>query len=222
MKNYSVQQIPSAETHDWLLRKHYARRIPSITWAFGLFDARMTLQGVCTFGTPASSTLLKGVCGEQWSTNVCELNRLVINESNVKNLASFFVSKSMALLPYPKIVVSYADTKLGHHGYVYQATNFIYTGLSTRFIDPVITGHEAKHHATMAHGMSKAEVDAKYGDKVQWVERSRKHRYIFLHGNKSQRRAMLADLRYKQNPYPKGENKRYDASYQPSTQQILF
>ena len=30
----------------------------------------------------------------------------------------------------PKIVVSYADTSKGHVGYVYQATNFIYTGMS--------------------------------------------------------------------------------------------
>jgi hypothetical protein len=219
---YTVQKIPAVETHDWLLHKHYARRIPSISWAFGLFDEQNTLQGVCTFGTPASSTLLKGVCGEAWASNVCELNRLVMNDSNVKNLASFFVAKCMASLPAPKIVVSYADTKLGHHGYVYQATNFIYTGLSTRFLDPVIEGHEGKHHATMAHGMSKAEVDAKYGDKVQWVERSRKHRYIFFHGDKRKKRAMLADLRYKQEPYPKGNNQRYDASYQPITQAVLF
>ena len=221
MQNYIVQQIPSSETHDWLLHKHYAKRIPSITWAFGLFDDKMTLQGVCTFGTPASSTLLKGVCGERYSSQVCELNRLVIN-NNQKNIASFIVAKSIRVLPSPKIIISYADTKLGHHGYVYQAVNFYYTGLSTRFIDPVVEGQEGKHHATFAHGMSNAEINEKWGDKVQWVERSRKHRYVYLHGDKRQKKEMKAALRYSIEPYPKGDNIRYDASYEPSTQGILF
>ena len=33
---------------------------------------------------------------------------------------------------------------------------------------------------------------------------------------------MLNSLNYEIQPYPKGENKRYDASYKPSTQGLLF
>ena len=52
----------------------------------------------------------------------------------------FFVSGSFGflsipafkLLPNPRIVVSYADTEQEHIGVVYQATNFLYTGLSDK------------------------------------------------------------------------------------------
>lgn len=30
------------------------------------------------------------------------------------------------------ILVSYADSAQGHHGYIYQATNWIYTGISAK------------------------------------------------------------------------------------------
>ena len=33
---YYVESIDSRETYDWLLNKHYAKRIPSISYAFGL------------------------------------------------------------------------------------------------------------------------------------------------------------------------------------------
>jgi len=32
-----VKSIDSFETYDWLLNKHYAKRIPSISYAFGLY-----------------------------------------------------------------------------------------------------------------------------------------------------------------------------------------
>jgi hypothetical protein len=87
---------------------------------------------------------------------------------------------------------------------VYQAANFIYTGLSQRFVDPVVEGLEHQHHATYAHGLSNAQVIEKYGaDRVRFVERARKHRYVMLVGDRRQRREMAAALRYESQPYPK-------------------
>ena len=53
-------------------------------------------------------------------------------------------------------------------------------------------------------------------------KRSSKHRYIYFIGNKTQKKNMLKNLKYEIQPYPKGENKRYDASYKPTTQSKLF
>jgi hypothetical protein len=223
-KSFTVSGIPARETYEWLLMKHYARRIPSISWAFGLYDWESVLQGVMSFGTPVSSTLLKGVCGPEWKQHVCELNRLVINEVGVKNLASYFVARAISMLPMPKVIVSYADPSKGHTGYVYQAANFIYTGLSTMTYDPVVKGHEGKHHGTagMGRGMTKDQMSAKYGDDVYWRPRDRKHRYIYFHGNKKDVAEMRASLRYEVCAYPKGDNARYDASYNPSTQMVMI
>lgn len=217
---YKVKSIKPKETHDWLLNKHYAKRIPSISWSFGLFN--FYLRGVCTFGTPASSTLLRGVCGDTWSENVIELNRLVINDECPKNTASYFISKCLKMLPKPKIVVSYADTGQDHVGKVYQACNFIYTGLSSKFIDPKVKGLEHQHHATYANGMTNKELKLKYGNRLYFEERSRKHRYIYFLGSKTEINKMMSDFNYPIKPYPKGKSKRYDASYQPQVQAELL
>jgi hypothetical protein len=215
-----VLPINTFEVEPWLLEKHYAKRIPSISYAFGAYiDDK--LIGVVTYGTSASSTLRYGVCGKKWQDNVIELNRLVC--LNEKNIASELVGKSIQMLPKPSIVISYADSEQGHVGYVYQATNFIYTGLSSKFKDPKVKGLEHQHHATYAHGMTNAQVIEKYrSENVYFVDRARKHRYVFFVGSKTQKKQMIKDLTYKVFPYPKGDSKRYDAGSTVKTQQLLF
>jgi hypothetical protein len=61
-----------------------------------------------------------------------------------------------------------------------------------------------------------------FGDRLYYVERPQKHRYFYFLGNKKQVKDMFKMLPYELQPYPKGENKRYDASYIPSTQTTLF
>ena len=115
---YEVQSINSKETHEWLLHKHYAKRIPSISYAFGLLK-KNTLIGVCTYGVPASNGLCLGLGGIKHKKKVLELNRLCVNENLNKNALSYFVSKTFKLLPKPKILVSFADTGQNHNGYIY-------------------------------------------------------------------------------------------------------
>jgi len=200
--HYMVREIPKHDSYYWLINIHYAKRIPSISYAFGLFEFG-ELVGVITYGTPPSSTLCRGICGARWQNRVLELNRLVL-KNNKPNEASRLVGATLKMLPQPTIVVSFADTAQRHAGIVYQATNFIYTGLSSKFVDPVVKGLEHQHHATYAHGMTNAEVVAQYGaENVSWVDRSRKHRYIKFVGNKTQIKEMQAALRYDVLDYPK-------------------
>ena len=62
----------------------------------------------------------------------------------------------------------------------------------------------------------------KYGDKLYMKERPRKHRYFYFLGNKKEKAHMKENLQYKIENYPKGDNSRYDASYVPTVQGILF
>ena len=210
-----VLPISSKDAYDWILHKHYLKRIPSISFSFGLFDDANNLQGIATFGTPVSSTLLRGVCGPGWKDCVLELNRVCLEEPHEPNAGSFLVSRAMRQLPKPSIIVSYADASVGHNGYLYQATNFLYTGLSTKTYDPVIKGHEGKHHGTAGcgRGMTKAQMVEKFGSDVCWVPRKQKHRYVFFVGSKREKTLLMQSLRYQIAPYPKGDNTRYDASY---------
>ena len=137
------------------------------------------------------------------------------------------VGRSLKLLPRPSIVVSYADQGQGHIGYVYQATNFIYTGLSAKFKDPMVKGMEHKHHTTIGdegrgHKSRVRYLREKYGtNNVYYVERARKHRYIFFVGSKTDKNKMKQDMLYKQKKYPKGLSKNYDIC-EVETQSVLF
>ena len=88
-----VIQIKPNETYQWLLEKHYAKRIPQIMHAFGLYVDGV-LKGVVTYGIPASPALCMGICGKKYSDKVLELNRLCLMENN-KNESSFLVSHSI-------------------------------------------------------------------------------------------------------------------------------
>lgn len=214
-----VHPIASRDAYDWIRHKHYLRRIPSISFAFGIFG-ESGMFGIATYGTPVSSTLLKGVCGPEWKSHVLELNRVCVDEPHEPNATSFLVGNSLRMLPRPRIIVSYADASKGHHGYLYQATNFLYTGLSTRTYDPVIRGQEGKHHGTAGagRGMTKAQMIAVFGDGVYWRPRDRKHRYVCFTGSQRQKSLLRKALRYPILPYPKGDNVRYDASYKANAE----
>ena len=207
---YKVESIKSKETYDWLLHKHYAKRIPSISYAFGLFKNK-ELLGVCTLGSPASPSLCIGVCGAEYKNKVIELNRLCVEEGLEPNVCSYFVSSSLNKIKKDYVVVSYADRDMNHEGYIYQATNWNYTGHTKERTDIGLDDNSHSRHYDKNIDYSKHR-----------KKRSSKHRYIYFIGNKTQKKNMLKNLKYEIQPYPKGQNKRYDASYKPTTQSKLF
>ena len=201
----TIRPISRKECEPFILDIHYAKRFPSITYAFGMFDQN-ELIGIVTYGTPPSSTLRRGVAGDDYIDKVLELNRLVL-KYNRKNEASRLISKSLKMLP-ESIVVSFADTEQGHVGYVYQACNFIYTGLSAKRTDWKIKGKEHLHGQTIADEFrgvtNRAEaIREKYGDDFYLKERSRKHRYIYLVGSKTFKKQAMKELKYDTMDYPK-------------------
>ena len=212
-----VLPIKSVDTYNWLLKKHYAKRIPNITNAFGLFE-KSNLIGVVTYGIPASPSLCVGVCGKEHSGKVRELNRLCLQD-NYKNYSSFLISKSLKMLKKPKIVVSYADTSQGHVGYVYQATNFLYTGISAKRTEWRIKGSNL--HSKTITEQSTLEERQKNPQKYETVDRPRKHRYIYIVGSKKDRKTLTKALNYDQLPYPKGDTKQYNSGSKVITQMIL-
>jgi len=224
--NHKVIPIDFQDCKEWFLKKHYLKRLPSITFCFGLYDNNK-LVGVCSFGNAVPLTMKRSICGVEYEHLVYELNRLIIEDNHLKNLTSFFVSKCLSMLPKPLIIVSYADKEQGHNGYIYQATNFLYLGLSHTQKDWKIKGQENKHSRTLMDEFAFTKnriqlLKEKYGDLLYQVERIPKHRYVYFLGSKTQIKHFKKKLKYEIKPYPKGENKRYDASYTPITQSKLF
>lgn len=203
---YNVRSIVRKDCEPYILEIHYAKRWPSISYFYGLFDDE-ELVGVCTYGFPFSNTLKIGIAGQEYKSDILELNRLCL-KNNRKNEASFLVGNSLKLLPKNKIIVSFADTNQGHKGIVYQATNFIYCGLSAKRTDWKVKGKEHLHSTTISgefrgkKNRSKL-MKEKYGDDFYLLPRPRKHRYLFLNGSKSFKKSALKSLKYKILSYPK-------------------
>jgi len=209
MKNkYKVKSIDTYLCKDWLLNKHYAKRIPSISYSFGLFNNENVLQGILTIGKPASNQLCIGICGAKNSLYVYELNRLVVNDNLEKNTLSFFVSNSIKLIKENMILVSYADTKMSHNGYIYQATNWVYTGATKERTDIGFEDNKHSRHYDKNMDYSNRKI------------RSSKHRYVYFIGRFKKK--FKLSLNYNVEPYPKGENKRYNSDYKPTIQTELF
>jgi len=168
-------------------RYHYLHRSAPTTWSFGAYYGGR-IVGVITIGKPASHTLISGVAGKEKAGSVYELNRLWMDDVAPKNSESRFIGWAIRQLPVGTVLVSYADTKYGHTGKVYQSTNWIYTGQSIPFTDYTKNGLD--HRSIPKDQRIKSEMDV--------VVRSRKNRYVYF-TDKSDEQL----LRWERAPYPK-------------------
>jgi hypothetical protein len=202
LENYYIERISYTQAMEIVVANHYLHRKAPCSMAFGLFHKdSLDCLGVVVYGTPASSSLRKGLCGLDQVENVYELTRLWVDDSVPKNGESFLIGNTLRLLD-KEIVVSFADKAQNHIGVVYQATNWIYTGLSAKRTDWTVEGID-KHGHTWADKYTAVEMRELFGNRFTLQERSRKHRYIFINASKSRKKELLRLLRYPVLPYPK-------------------
>lgn len=200
---YQIRPITYRMAMGMVVPNHYLHRKCPFSKGFGLFEGER-MQGCIVYGTPSSSTLRKGIYGQEEAGNVIELNRLWIKDETPKNAESFLIGNTLKMLD-KDIVVSFAEIKQGHIGLVYQATNWIYTGLSAKRTDWTVKGLD-KHSQTIADQHTAQELREKYGDNFTLEERPRKHRYIYFATNKRRKKELLKKLKYEIKPYPKNGN----------------
>lgn len=186
-----------------IIQNHYLHRKAPCSIAFGLF-LDDDIKGVICYGTPSSAPLRKGIAGQEFALNVIELTRLWVCDSVPKNGESYLIGRTIKKCG-KEIVVSYAEIDQGHSGVVYQATNWLYTGLSAKRTNWTIEGIE-KHCQTLADKYSASEIRGIYGDKFSLQQRPRKHRYLFINAKGKRKQTILACLKYKILPYPKKQD----------------
>jgi len=149
--------------------------------------------GVVLFSRGANNTL--GAPYGLSQTECCELTRIALTKhdsqvSRVMKLAFVFLKKNS---PGLKMIISFADPEQGHHGGIYQATNWIYSGMTTAADEYIVNGKRM-------HGRS---MRAAYGSHIgknfiKKVLGSSKYRYLMpLDKEMSAKIAPLAK------PYPK-------------------
>jgi uncharacterized membrane protein YkvA (DUF1232 family) len=183
---------------DFLMPRHYAGRKPQITKAWGWYDDVFVLQAVCTIGKPASPPLCMGICGKENSHYVYELNRLC-REDDWKEPLSHFIGEILHQCKANNwVIVAFSDTDMHHNGYIYQACNFMYTGITKERTDKYTEGNKHCRHYDNEKQKGLRKV------------RTAKHRYVyFCTRDKRLKKAWISALHYAIQPYPKGENQTY-------------
>ena len=163
-------------------------------FAYGIrFDGE--LGGVVVYGSPSPPNLATSVIGEHLSDKVIQLGRGACVHWAHPHSGSKLIAyslKQIEKLGY-KVVIAFTDPDAGEIGTLYQATNWLYCGLTAKRPDYFDTdgnrmvGHflpgEVKHY--------------------QKKPRTRKGRYVHLLGNKSEKRTNKKLLKWATEPYPK-------------------
>jgi hypothetical protein len=128
----------------------------------------------------------------------CELVRIALRShevpvSRMMALALKWLSKQSQGL---RLVVSFADPAAGHHGGIYQATNWIYTGQSAPNFEWRLNGKRLNKRAYTGHNFGKPKCDVPAG--AVRVTLPGKHRYLMPLDAEMEKRVLpLAK------PYPK-------------------
>lgn len=223
-EKYKVIKVDLSIVREWLTYKHYARRVPPISHTFALYDNDNVMQGVCTYGPPARHLNNGYGCfNNELCIDTFELNRLCVNDGLPKNVLSFFVSQTLKQMQAPSCIVSYADSNNNHHGYIYQATNWLYTGQSQSGPIYFNTRTNKVVHSRTISSMFGHAIQSELPDYITFTqEEGGKHRYFMFIGNKKQINIMKRAFKYDIIQYPKGNNERYDSSYKTSDQTLLF
>lgn len=184
---------------------HYSKCIPSFkrlkvgAWENDIFI------GVVMFGQGATPEY-----GKRFNipiTQVCELTRVALSKhdcstSRILSIALKFLKKQC---PDIRVIISFADTSRGHHGGIYQATNWIYDGS--------VSTHGYRVNGKIEHPKTLHSRYGKGGQSIPWLRQyvdknaervvaAIKHRYLMPLD--PEMRAKIAPLA---KPYPKRPKK---------------
>jgi hypothetical protein len=178
-----VKPIPFVAAKTLMARNHYLHSLPGGTkLTFGSFVGER-LFGAMSFGAgPANAFSLV----YRASPDDCMvLTRLWLSDSLPRNSESRVISiiiRSLRQHTRVKFLVSYADPSQGHLGTIYQATNWLYTGLSESMPLYDLGDGKARQSRSLAHGFGTHSVKhlVANGVNVTLVPQSRKHRYVYF------------------------------------------
>jgi len=152
---------------------HYSKCVPAGKLVkIGVWE-RDVFKGVILFSRGANSDLGSPYGLSQYEC--CELSRIALDShiSNVSRMMSVSLSYLKKQSPSMRLVISFADTEQKHHGGIYQAANWTYSGMSKSADEYVVFGKRM-------HGRS---MRAKFGSHlgkgfIKQINGSRKHRYL--------------------------------------------
>lgn len=197
----TVQPIPIVIARVPVERHHYLHSVPGGTrLCLGVFDGA-SLQGVVVLGLGPrmAHRLVQGADPYDCLT----LTRLWLDDALPRNSESWVIGQTVRFLRQHtpvKFLLSYADPSAGHVGTIYQATNWIYTGLSQAQPALDLGDGIARHTRSVGSALgtySLAYLQA-HGINAQRVAGTSKHRYVLFVDRRWRKRLAVGTF-----PYPK-------------------
>nr|BAR25487.1 gp178 [uncultured Mediterranean phage uvMED]BAR25537.1 gp178 [uncultured Mediterranean phage uvMED] len=134
VKEFEIKQITIQEASTIIEEWHYSKSTNGlrVSFCFGLFY-KNTLIGAMIYGHLGMANVWKKYAKKY--EDVIELRRLACIDATPKNTESYFIGATLRWLKKNtsiKVIVSYADTFHNHEGTIYKASNFIYSGLTSK------------------------------------------------------------------------------------------
>jgi hypothetical protein len=225
-----IALIAKSIAKDIIVKKHYTHAWTAARYCLGIYykeDNNTTfngdkLIGVIVYGFPVGAKAPTSVCDDLTKDNVLELTRLYCDDGYGSNIESYALGQSFRWLKENdkdiKVLISYADNGQEHLGGIYQATNWIYQGLSTDIAlmpnfgislqkDPYKWIHSRTVYSMWGSNNLehlKREI-GKNGYTEFWRrEEPPKHRYIqILAKDKKEKRNLISRLKHPIQSYPK-------------------
>ena len=132
---------------------HYARAVPVVKYIYNVWNHENEWCGVIIYSSGANPQIAMPY--DKWQGQVLELVRVALNGKQGHGNTSKALSMSLKALkkeaPWIDLIVSYADLDQKHKGTLYQATNWLYTGVKNRnVIDKYIVFGKKMHPKSMS------------------------------------------------------------------------
>jgi hypothetical protein len=216
--NAVVREISYDEAKDLVIANEYLASMGTTEFSYGLFFGAH-LAGVCCFGRTAGTNVAASICGSEQAHRVATLCRGACVHWAHPHSASFLISESCGQMTTKgfHIFVAYSDPAANEVGTVYQASNWLYCGMTSpteRFKTPDGKIRDARQvhcltrdrsNGTMKYRRTRAE--QKQLLKEQGCEffkdGGRKHRYVYFAGDRRTKRMLRRALKWEVFPYPK-------------------
>lgn len=202
VRDMTIGPVSTRDVQEFSRRYHYTGTGGNATWRWGLWHGAVLL-GVVAYNLPTRETC-ESVFGPEHFDKVWHMGRLALADDAPKNSESRLIAGSLRAIrsQHENVwgVLTYAATDAGHLGYVYQATNALYTGTGGHAVIYVDTKGVRRSDYYASAYVSRKEAESR-GWSV--VDGGVKHRYVYVLGSRTQRRQRMELLRLPTLPYPK-------------------
>ena len=183
LQHLLVHPIPVPAARQLIERNHYLQGLPGGTHlTFGVFNGSNLVGAISLGAGPfnAPSLVERATAGDCLTlTRLWLADELPPNsESRVLGMVIRALRRHTAL----KFLLTYADPVQEHVGTIYQATNWLYTGLSDAMPLYDLGDGRLRHSRSLSHAYGTHSVKhfSDHGVGIKVVQQSRKHRYLYF------------------------------------------